>query len=152
MNEETKTLATILRHQKTVSYILRELARELERRADLHDSSKLSLDELEGFIEVNRIARKYPFSSKEYNESLKDNQAIALHFANNSHHPEYYKNGVSDMSFVDFLEMICDWKAANLTYGTTEWQDVLITQKARFNLGDCQMETIKLLSEWLDNV
>lgn len=149
MNEETKTLATILRHQKQVSFLLRELAREFERRADLHDESKLQLDELEGFIEVNRIARQFPFGSPEYNNSLKDNKAIESHFGRNPHHPEYHSGGVNGMSFIDFTEMVCDWIAANKTYGTTKWEDVLTRQKERFNLTDCQLAVIGLISEWL---
>lgn len=151
MNEETKTLATILRHQKQVSFLLRELAREFEKRADLHDMSKLGLDELEGFIEVNRIARQYPFGSTEYKDSLKDNKAIELHFSRNSHHPEYYKEGgVNAMNFMDFIEMVVDWVAANRTYGTTEWEDVIKVQKERFNLTNCQLALIGFIFEWFN--
>lgn len=151
MNEETKTLATILRHQKQVSFLLRELAREFEKRADIHDMSKLGLDELEGFIEVNRIARQYPFGSTEYKDSLKDNKAIELHFSRNSHHPEYYKEGgVNAMSFMDFIEMVVDWVAANKTYGTTEWGDVIKVQKERFNLTNCQLALIGFIFEWFN--
>lgn len=148
MNEETKTLATILRHQKQVSFLLRELAREFERRADLHDESKLQLDELEGFIEVNRIARQFPFGSPEYKQSLKDNKTIDLHFSRNSHHPEYWPDGVESMSFIDFTEMACDWIAANKTYNTTSWQEAITRQRERFNLTDSQLAFIALISDY----
>jgi hypothetical protein len=39
--------------------------------------------------------------------------ALDHHYANNSHHPEHYKNGIDDMSLLDLVEMICDWKAAS---------------------------------------
>lgn len=150
MNEETKTLATIIRHQKQVSFMLRELARELERRADLHDMSKLQLDELEGFIEVNRIAREFPFGSPEYNASLKDNKAIELHFSRNPHHPEYYPEQLEDMSFVDFIEMICDWIAANKTYSTTTWEGAVLEQQRRFHIMPWRLAVIEQIHEWFE--
>ena len=40
------------------------------------------------------------------------------HCERNSHHPEYHQ--VNDnMSFLDIIEMVCDWKGANLTYNTS---------------------------------
>ena len=38
--------------------------------------------------------------------------AIKHHQANNSHHPEYYQNGITGMSLFDLMEMLCDWQAA----------------------------------------
>lgn len=148
ITDETKTLATIIRHRAQVSFLLRELAREFERRADLHDVSKFQLDELEGFVEVNRIAREHAFGSEEYNNSLKDNQAIALHFSRNPHHPEYHAGGINDMSFIDFIEMVVDWIAANKTYGTTKWEAVITEQKRRFNLVYPQLFLINFIAEW----
>jgi hypothetical protein len=148
MNEEIKTLATIIRHQKKVSFLLRELAREFERRADLHDESKLQFDELEGFIEVNRIARQYAFGSPEYNESLKNNKAIELHFSRNSHHPEYHIDGIEDMDFIDFTEMVIDWIAANKTYNTTTWEDAMIQQQKRFAILPWRLALIETIVKW----
>ncbi len=37
---------------------------------------------------------------------------MAHHYANNSHHPEHYANGVDDYDLFDLLEMFMDWKAA----------------------------------------
>jgi hypothetical protein len=148
MNEETQTLATIIRHQKKVSFLLRELAREFERRADLHDESKLELDELEGFIEVNRIARTYPFGSPEYNASLKNNKAIELHFSRNSHHPENHPDSIEGMDFADFVEMTVDWIAANKTYGTTSWGDAMTEQQRRFAILPWRMALIETIANW----
>ena len=149
MNEETKTLAITLGHQKTVSFLLRELAREFERRADLHDTSKFQLDELEGFIEINQVLRDYEFGSPEYKSSLKENKAVALHLSRNSHHPEYHAGGVGAMDLIDFVEMVIDWVAANQTYGDTPWEKAIERQKDRFGLTDCQLAVIGLISEWL---
>lgn len=148
LTEETKTLAIIIRHQKQVSFLLRDLARELERRADLHDMSKLQLDELEGFVQINQVLRDYAFGSPEYKESLKANNAVGLHLSRNSHHPEYHAGDVEVMGFIDFVEMVIDWKAASKTYNDTPWQDAIEKQRERFNLTDCQLAVIALMTEW----
>lgn len=149
ISDETRTLATMIRHRAQVAFLLRELAREFERRADQHDLSKFELDEIEGFVEINRIAREHPYGSPEYNASIKDNKAVDLHYSRNSHHPEYHHlAGVNGMSFPDFVEMTMDWMAATKTYGTSKIEDVLVKQKKRFRLTDCQMAMIALIYDW----
>lgn len=149
-SEETKTLVTMLRHVGIVRRNIKRISEGLERRAEVHDISKLSLEEFSGFVEVNQIARKYPFGSKEYKESLKDNDVINLHFSRNSHHPEFYPNGISDMSLLDIIEMVCDWKAASETYGRTSFFDALVIQAERFKLDEKQMWLIALIAKELE--
>jgi hypothetical protein len=56
---------------------------------------------------------KTEYGTPEYGELLKKVQpAINHHYANNSHHPENWKNGIEDMDLIDILEMLADWKAA----------------------------------------
>ena len=38
--------------------------------------------------------------------------ALNHHYAANAHHPEHWPNGIEDMSLLDIVEMICDWKAS----------------------------------------
>jgi hypothetical protein len=147
MSEEITTLVTMLNHRGQVSALLRELARQLEARADIHDLSKFRPDEFAGFVEVNRIAREHPYGSPEYKESLKDNHTIDLHFSRNPHHPEYHPSGVNGMNLIDFIEMVIDWIAASRTYGTTQWEQVIKTQQERFGLTDCQLSVITLILE-----
>lgn len=149
-NEETKTLVTILRHVGIVRRNIKHFSQALDKRADVHDISKLSLEEFRGFVEVNQIARQHPFGSKEYKESLKDNDVIDLHFSRNSHHPEFYPNGIDDMSLLDVIEMICDWKAASETYGQTSFTDALVIQADRFKLDDKQQWLIALIAKELE--
>lgn len=149
LDEELKTLLTVLRHQRLVANQLRKLARELETRADVHDLSKLQFDEFGGFVEVNQIARRHAYGSEEYKTSLKDNKAIELHFSRNSHHPEHYSGGFADMGFIDFVEMVCDWQAANVTYGTTDIEKVLTIQKDRFGLNGEAVRIIRLILDEL---
>lgn len=148
MNEEAKVLITLLRHHRQVSYLLRELARQLENRADLHDLSVLELDEFEGRVEIQHVARKYPYDSPEYRESIKDNTSLQLHYSRNSHHPEHYPNGVDGMSFIDFIEMTIDWLGASRTYRNTSFEDGLKDQIRRFKLQPNHLYLIRLIGKW----
>ena len=42
---------------------------------------------------------------------------LELHWENNSHHPEHYKN-INHMNEIDILEMVCDWSARSRQYNT----------------------------------
>jgi hypothetical protein len=148
LGEETKTLITMLNHQGQVRSRLRALARELEKRADLHDLSKFKADEFEGFVEINQIARKYPFGSPEYKASISGNQTVDLHFSRNRHHPEYHANGIRDMNFIDFVEMVVDWLGATATYGTGTFEDALKKQIERFDLQPDELHLIRLIARW----
>jgi hypothetical protein len=147
-NEEIKTLVTMLSHQAQVKARLSALARELEKRADLHDLSNFKADEFEGFVEINQIARKYPFGSPEYKASISDNKTIELHFSRNRHHPEFFANGISDMNFVDFVEMVIDWLGASAVYGTGAFEDALQKQIERFDLQPDEINLIRLIVRW----
>lgn len=139
MSDELKTLVTMLNHRSNVAARLRWLARQLEERADLHDLSKFKPDEFEGFVQINRVAREHPYGSPEYKASLKDNQAVSLHYSRNSHHPEYHPDGVDGMNLLDFIEMVIDWKTASETYGQTSFDDSLAIQVDRFKLAPEQV-------------
>ena len=150
MSEENTTLVTILAHVRLVQKYMSRISKALEQRAIEHDISKLLSDEYKGFIEVNRVARTHAYGSDEYKASLKGNNVIKLHFSRNSHHPEYYLNGVSDMSLLDIIEMVVDWKAASETYGQTSFEDSISIQKDRFGLSDEQLYLIRLIAKELE--
>lgn len=152
LTEETKTLVTILRHVRVVQFLLIELSQELERRAAGHDISKLALDEFGGFVEVNRIARTHPYGSQEYKDSLKDNKTIELHFSRNRHHPEYHADGVDGMNLLDWVEMVVDWRAASLTYGNTDWNEVLEKQFERFKMTPEQVYLVRMIAVLLTRI
>ena len=42
------------------------------------------------------------------------NTALQHHYAYNRHHPEHFSKGINDMTLVDIVEMLCDWKAASM--------------------------------------
>ena len=94
MNDETKALVTIMRHRDLLRANVQRMTQELERRALLHDLSKLQLDEAEGFVRINRIAREHAYGSPEYTASVDAEKGpagcIGLHYSRNSHHPEFH--------------------------------------------------------------
>lgn len=54
------------------------------------------------------------YGSDEYKKCLQAiKPALDHHYANNSHHPEHYKQGIDDMDLLDLVEMLADWKAAS---------------------------------------
>jgi hypothetical protein len=146
LSEETKTLLTALRHQTLVKKYLLRLAHRLEERALLHDLSKFQLDEFEGFVEINQIARKHKYGSPEYQASI-TSDAVALHLSRNSHHPEHHHGGIKDMRLLDLMEMVVDWLAASETYGKTTFGESLQIQKDRFKITDEQYRLIQLIAE-----
>lgn len=144
--EEIKTLLTILSHQVLVRTYLLRLAHQLEERALLHDLSKFSLDEFEGMVSLNSIARGQRLDSPGYKDTLRS-EAIKLHWSRNSHHPEYHKDGIKDMSLLDLIEMVIDWRAASETYKRTSFGESLQIQKERFKMTEEQYRLIQLIAE-----
>lgn len=152
MNDETKTLATIIRHQKQVSFLLRELAREFERRADLHDMSKFELDELEGFIllDKGRGHQKEEYGSTAYEDGIKL-EAVKKHQLRNRHHPEFWPNGLADMNFIDVVEMLCDWEIARQMRDTEgDMQKTWDMRQKRFDLSDEDMFALRFIWERIE--
>lgn len=147
--DEIKALVTIQRHIAIVQKYLTQLAHRLEQRALEHDLSKLSKDEFAGFVEVNRIARLYPYGSPEYKNSLEGNKAIDLHFSRNSHHPEYHKDGINDMTLLDVIEMVIDWQSASETYDKISFQEALPKHIERFNIDEKYLWLINLIHDEL---
>lgn len=139
-------LRSYSRHRDFVRLALLHVQQELERRGVEHDASKMSDDEFAGFARINAIARVNKFGSPEYSESMKKERAVIdLHFSRNSHHPERpgllgeqaeTERGLPDdatywgardgnrMTFLDVIEMVCDWWGARKGYNDTRsWED-----------------------------
>lgn len=96
-------------HILSVQAKLNRVAAELVNRGNIHDRSKLVSPEAEGFGEAPDLS-SMEYNSAEYNANLKKlNETLAHHYANNSHHPQHFKNGVDDMNLLDIIEMMCDW-------------------------------------------
>lgn len=109
-----------IKHIHAVRELLYKMIENLDERARLHDQSKLESPEQEIFGEhFEKLATteysKDGKTSPEYEALLnKVRPALLHHYANNRHHPEHWANGVDDMTLLDLVEMLCDWKAATI--------------------------------------
>lgn len=106
-----------LRHIKRVNELLGNFAIRMIQRGQVHDSSKFDpieagpLEEMQKLVDAEGQA---PFGTDEYKRRTDMlGPMIEHHRAHNSHHPEYYPNGIDGMDLLDLVEMFYDWKAAS---------------------------------------
>jgi hypothetical protein len=100
-------------HICMVDQLLNAVASCLRIRGSSHDASKLVKPEKPIFDEYTPKLRDTTYGSLAYKEyMLRMQLALDHHYAENRHHPEHYKNGISDMNLIDIVEMFCDWYAA----------------------------------------
>lgn len=137
-----------IKHIQYVANLLNGFATELILRGQLHDKSKLETPEVELFTEYTPKLAACKYGSDEY-ESFKKSLKPALdhHYANNSHHPEHYKNGIDDMNLLDIVEMMCDWYAAGKRHNDGNIRHSLEVNKKRFNMSD---QLIKIMENTID--
>lgn len=102
-------------HIRQVAERLKNVCTELRDRGYFHDASKFGPDEKPYFDEVTPKLKTLMYGTDEYRASLREiKPALDHHYANNSHHPEFYPNGIAGMDILDLIEMYCDWSAAML--------------------------------------
>lgn len=127
-------LRSYSRHLMFVRLALHSVVHALEQRSDIHDASKMLDDEFAGFSRINAAARVHKFGSQEYKDGLKSEKpTIDLHFSRNTHHAEYYGElpearingrGAEGMTFLDIIEMVCDWWGAGKGYDSKmPWEE-----------------------------
>lgn len=106
-----------LKHIADVRRYLARLVEDLKVRGAVHDRSKLAPPEVGVLDEVTPKLKLLKYGTPEYFEQLKAMKPMLdHHYANNSHHPEFYPYGIRGMSLMDVVEMLCDWKAAGLRH------------------------------------
>lgn len=102
-----------IEHIKTVGKYMANFLSRATTRIAYHDKSKLESPEVEYFDKYTPILKDLEYGTKEYIDNMEAlRPAIDHHYANNPHHPEYWENGIKDMSLVDIVEMLCDWVAS----------------------------------------
>lgn len=106
-----------------------EEAIELLRKAIVHDNSKFEDDEIIAFSKI--VGDRTCLEHAENKLDDLKRQVIKIHWAKNSHHPEYYDN-VSDMPEIAILEMVCDLHARSIQNNTDLIEFVKIRQENRF--------------------
>lgn len=105
--------AETLTHIAQVKSNINIFVHDMITRGDHHDASKLVEPEMSVFAAHTQKLKGTVYGTPEYDKLLQEvKPAIEHHYANNRHHPEHWPNGVNDMTLIDLLEMLADWKAA----------------------------------------
>lgn len=122
-------------HISRVRTLLAACCAELGQRGDLHDASKLEEPEKSAFDIATPKLKALTYGSDEYKAALADlNVALQHHYAENSHHPEHYPDGVNDMDLFDVIEMLMDWKAASERHADGDILSSLEINEDRFGI------------------
>ena len=131
------SLQETLDHIANVQAKMADCIARLMRRASVHDRSKLGPEEKPLFDAHTPGLKETTYGSEEYKARLASlKPALDHHYAHNSHHPEFYENGVDDMSLLDVVEMLCDWKAASERHADGDILRSLVVNRERFKISD----------------
>lgn len=140
-----------LKHIENINLLLECVIIELNDRAKNHDRSKLLEPEKSGFDKYTLKLKEVSYGSSEYNQYLKElNNVLEHHYLNNRHHPEHFDNGIRDMTLIDLIEMLSDWKAATLKHKDGNINKSLNINKKRFNISDDLYAILKNTIEYLN--
>lgn len=123
-------------HIARVRELLGHVIASLRTRAEVHDRSKLEEPEKALFDRMTPRLAEAAYGSPEYADALRElRPALDHHYAENSHHPEHYPDGVDGMTLLDLIEMLVDWKAAGeRDGGTGDLAESIRRNVERFNL------------------
>lgn len=140
---EYDSRAETLGHILKVCENMNSVVSRLLYRAEIHDQSKLGSPEKEAFDQVTPQLRGLTYGSDSYRACLRQiKPALDHHYKYNPHHPEHFGElGISGMSLIDLIEMLCDWKAATLRHADGDINKSLAHNRGRFGMGD-QLEQI----------
>jgi hypothetical protein len=141
-NDRIEAANQTLDHMNRVDELCCKMAGEMIERGFVHDDSKMKGPEWPSFRENTITLKDLTYNSPEYKKSLADMKpAIDHHYSKNTHHPEYWENGVDDMCLLDLVEMLCDWKAATERHEDGDLNKSLEINKKRFKITP-QLESI----------
>lgn len=126
-----------IEHALRVRLLLTPLIDELDDRSRVHDASKTQPPELAIFDEFTPKLKHSTYGSDEYKGFLEAmGEGLAHHYQVNRHHPEHFEDGVNDMTLVDLVEMLADWKAATERHEDGSLARSLEIQQGRFGISD----------------
>lgn len=141
-----------LRHIETVRNFIDAVISEFIHRAQQHDQSKLEPPESEIFEEYTPKLRSVAYNSDEYHATMKKMKvAIDHHVAVNKHHPEHFKDGINDMTLIDLIEMLCDWKASSLRQNDGNLNKSVEINAKRFGIETQLARILYNTVKWLED-
>ncbi len=110
----TESQIDTINHIAKVQSNLSKAIYNLNDRRTVHDRSKLEEPELSGYEGLTQALKGLTYGTPEHRAAFAPyKEIIQHHYAANRHHPEHWQMGVTDMSLLDIIEMLADWKAAN---------------------------------------
>lgn len=132
-----------------------QVVNALMARASAHDLSKFSEDEATLFQEripaIDAAQKQFGYESPEHKSARANlGEALKHHYANNTHHPEHFSNGVEGMNVYDVVEMLCDWwavadaKVANVL-------SFIAQNQVRFNISEQLKEILVSTIHYIHN-
>ena len=140
---EAEGLRLVANHIKDVQFYMAQIIHYLTTAARIHDSSKYSPQEI-GLVIKKAQLDAIPYMSEEYKAALANVQdGLQHHYQMNPHHPEFWTNGVEDMSMLNLLELLADWKAASDATVGGSLDNSIEKNTERFNLSP---EMVRLLT------
>ncbi len=105
----------------------------------MHDQSKLVPPEKAVYDKYAPLLNTATYGSEEDKKNRKEMEeetGLKHHYANNSHHPQHWSNGIDGMSLLDVFEMLCDWTAASMRHDDGSIIKSLEKNKKRFKISD----------------
>ena len=127
----------IEKHIVEVKGLLLIAIKELLKKANRHDASKLQSPEIDLFSKYIPELAKIQYGSKQYKQALKKlRPALDHHYAKNAHHPNHYVKGIKGMNLFDLVEMICDWISSAKRHQTGDVKQSIILNQKRFGYSD----------------
>jgi Family of unknown function (DUF5662) len=141
-------------HSQRVGELMIQVIKEALDRSTCHDRSKTEAPEVEVFDEFTPKLKTSTYGSDEYKGYLAAmGEGLKHHYEANRHHPEHFDNGVDDMTLVDLVEMLADWKAATERHDDGDLAESLEIQRERFGLSDQLLSILRNTAEhfgWVD--
>ena len=136
MNNEFDFLCETILHVSEVSENIETIASELRKRGIAHDRTKFQSLEFDAFVSTRDKFKKANYGTPEYQECVDIvKPAVDHHHANNKHHTGFHANGINDMTLVDIVEMIADWKAAERRSPDKKLVDTLDYAFSKYGIG-----------------
>lgn len=129
--------AATLQHIRRVQELLGEVIANLLRRLRVHDETKLCEPEASTFAVYTAKLKGCTYGSDEYKRFLAEMKpALDHHYSYNRHHPEHWSGGIKDMTLLDLIEMLVDWKAAGERHADGSMERSLTVNRPRFGYGE----------------
>ena len=139
-----------LNHVRRVGILMLDAVKDMQDRAVMHDDSKFSSEEFESFAAETPNLKGLTYGSDEYREALRRiKPAIETHYSRNRHHPEFHENGIGDMTLVDLIEMLADWKAATERHADGDLARSIEMNAKRFGYDDNLKRMLRLTANEL---